>query len=516
MSEYRKIVSSNKDFKKINKDEKIVEMALRMYTAKTSIIKDLCYKKKIRKEEFNEVLKKTRLEDVKSRSEFVYKSELVLENLIYKHINTQDLSFVVREFKKYLEVNYHEKMLNTYDMVKFYIGSRGYNEINDMRAFRAIADGDLETYMLLANNSLDKLAHCIVRVVSFMTGDEELISQVEKLFTRHFDEKVEEGSFSTYSKVARNVCGRNYVVQTGYRKAVEDLDVVFMQGTLEILHKMLVDEESKELYDLIVNYSSTKSEIVDIEDTKESVEEVEVVIDNGNDDIKQVESLVDDSSSLDVVAEVNVEEMLNELTGAECSYLYDAVTTDSEKLVNKLRGCLDGIVDVIKAIEEREESEKYNENVQANDDLVKASDELRLENNELKLENTRLMKELEIQKRKASGSSLKQFVRALGSKDAAYQLSDLYLISENIISEYSDIQGRLMNMFMMLENLSLEPFSSYREIGDEFEIVRKDLAKNFTLDAALEGEDQIVKVKLIKNGWMLDNEVVILPLVKQI
>ncbi|MBQ3420878.1 MAG: hypothetical protein IJH34_04280 [Romboutsia sp.] len=90
------------------------------------------------------------------------------------------------------------------------------------------------------------------------------------------------------------------------------------------------------------------------------------------------------------------------------------------------------------------------------------------------------------------------------------------MLCEGIIEDDGNIPGRLINLFGMLENNYLEAFTEDKEINQEFEIDRKTLSQKYMLEMPLRGDDEIIKVKLIKNGWKYNGEIIVSPLVRQI
>lgn len=435
--------------------DKILEIVLRRHAQKTGVIKDILERKNVDRNETSKVLEEVKLERRYERIKLVRELDVILENLINERINGEDLESIVRRFINEVSIKYSRLGLSE-DTIKSFVGSRGFETTNDMRAFKALCYGDMATYKLFSRDS-EILMHCIIRVLALSEKDSVEILKMENLITEAFDQS-EEGN--AFKRVLRREMGKEGYFLKGYIKDVKKEDVCFYEGILSILPSTLKE--------------GLKNECSNVDDVHEKKEDQTIE----EDEIEPISSTEDNESA--------------------------GLKSTKEDTVERIKLKIEELSGLVEDLELKEEAT-----------IEKPSNEgLEMQLEELEKENARLLNE--IKRLRAEGVSLKDFVQKAGGKDCNYQLSDLYLLTEDLIEDDGNSIGRLINLVAILESLGVSAYVGDKKFNEEFEIERRELAQKYALEMPLKGDNAVVKVKLIKNGWMLNGNVIVLPLVKQI
>lgn len=464
----------------MNSREKVLEVALRRYTQKTVFIKEAAEKRGVSRKISTEILKGIKLDNIEARTDFVRDLDLNLEHLINEHINVEEMSYIIRKLNKYIDEKYSYVGM-TPNIVKSFVGSRHYDTVNDMRAFKALCSGDLETYNLFARESKDILMYSIIRVLSLILPSNVEVIELEDAITSKFGGEKEDNSPSTYAKVLKREMGKDGYLIKFYKEKVKPSDLCFYEGVLSILDPVL-----KECgYDVHLD----KKEEVSVD-----VEEIDV-IDELFDETETCVALPTLNNVQETCTTENKEEAVQDNSDIEIEKVNGDVLV---KLKNRIAECSE----IVDELEKEIQSLK----------TVVAGSELE----ELRIENAKLKNENEVLRVKTEGASLKDFIKTAGGRDTNYQLSELYLLSEDMVEDDGNTIGRVINVLTILESFGISAYFGDKKYLEEFEIERKELAKKYALEMPLVGSNDTVKVKLIKNGWMQDGNVIVLPLVKQI
>ena len=218
---------------------------------------------------------------------------------------------------------------------------------------------------------------------------------------------------------------------------------------------------------------------------------------NKGDEIEVININIDEFEiSPDIVVDISIENEINQEINEKNDY---------KKIKYHLTETLNLLSDL--------EKNRNDENL---DEYKVKNNELQDEINRLEEENNRLKNEIDILSSRASATSLKEFIQTIGGREYGYQLTDLYLLSEDIMSDDGNIPGRLINMFALLSAYNIEPYTSGKEIGDIFEIELKELAQKYSLESRIQETDEKIKVQLLKFGWKQNRDILVQPLVKQV
>lgn len=157
--------------------------------------------------------------------------------------------------------------------------------------------------------------------------------------------------------------------------------------------------------------------------------------------------------------------------------------------------------------------------VESFDPLVEKEQESKLKIAEEEIERLTQALELErIRAKQAEEKTLVHLLNSIGGSKSKYLLSDLFEESKGITPSNPNVsKGRLINLFSNFNlAIGLEEYSYNREVNELFEVSRTDLVKHFETTAPIQSENNQITVKIVKYGWMLNNIVVIPPLVMEV
>ncbi|OME19923.1 hypothetical protein [Paenibacillus odorifer] len=145
------------------------------------------------------------------------------------------------------------------------------------------------------------------------------------------------------------------------------------------------------------------------------------------------------------------------------------------------------------------------------------NNKLRIAEEEIKRLNIALDQEKE-RVRQTEDKVLTNLLKSLGGIKGNYLLSDLFEESQGIKPNNPNIStSRLVNLFSNLSlAIELEEFSNNKEMDEIFIVTRAELIKNYETNGPISTDSDEIKVKLLKYGWMLNNRVIIPPLVTEI
>ncbi len=138
----------------------------------------------------------------------------------------------------------------------------------------------------------------------------------------------------------------------------------------------------------------------------------------------------------------------------------------------------------------------------------------------LEEENQRLYAHLE---RMQEEKEQLQYKKLLDVFDGIAGIKSQYLLSEifeEVMNgngvEPAKLIGKLKNLFHYLRIMGIEPSTYGFEISEEVEISREVLKEKFTLTSPLSKSEENVKIKILKNGWIVDGKNLIYPLAEEV
>ncbi|WP_413404967.1 hypothetical protein [Paenibacillus amylolyticus] len=244
----------------------------------------------------------------------------------------------------------------------------------------------------------------------------------------------------------------------------------------------------------------------------------EILIENKGNQILSI-NVADFMNQLVVVEEI---EPFNEQNNQRL--IVEPYSTTAEKYsLNFLKRLLSQSIGIITNLEEKqihcveEVKARTTAEVNLSNDTISLQSTLRIAEEEI----VRLKQTLEQEKLKteeAKEKTLVKLITALAGSKARYLMSDLFEESLGIKPNNPVIStGRLINLFSTLDLvIGLEPYTDGRELNQTFTIQRNELTKTFEVNAPIQSQEDEIAIKIIKYGWMLDNKVVVSPLVAEI
>lgn len=449
-------------------NQKLLVDILSRYSMNMKSLKFNMRKKGIRSEDIDSILEEVNLFPDENRNKYMWNLENIIENVILNKIHISDESLIINEIKSEIEHIYPNIKLNEDNFIKL-LRDRRYRNINDMRAFSAICNGDLATYNNYSTSECDLISSYIIKTLILFNLD---IKQIEEIYI-YLNTLYNEVSYeqSEYKKVLRYDWKFKNNILKSFVEFNEGKKPVFIDGVLSILKSYLDDKTYNEIF---AERESTEDKLI--------VQEINIEDFNIKPDIvNHTEDVVVDETT-------------------EC----EIEGTENYNIQEKIKSNLLEVLELVNKFKEIKES--------SNDEV----EDLKIKNKELEDENIRLRNEIEVLKSRVSSVSLKDFIQKIGGQESEYELTDLYLLSEEILKDDGYIPGRLLNMFNVLIQFNIEPHTFGKKIGDTFEIELKELSQNYNLSTRIKEVEGPIKVELLKYGWRQNKDIIVRPLVKQV
>lgn len=442
----------------MNKEE-IIEFYLKRFTLGEDKPAYKLNKQNIEKEEIKNVLDGVGLLTISSRLNYIWYLDYVIENTILENIHLSDELLIINKISTQMKELFPSIKISE-ERFKRILSNRYIKSINSMRALSAICYGEIDTFNDYDKNNKYLLANYITKTL--------ILSNVNlKDIENNFEEAKELTNDNQRNHPINSILKFQWCYDDSigdeFRAFMKDKKVVYLDGVLNIL-KDCTDKEK-------------------LNETLES----------------KLESKYNNINSIETdTNELNIHQKYEEVTTGE-------IYIDNDKLISVKSTIKENLMKSLSLLEELKEEN--------NSTII---EEIKAKNEEIENENKRLKHEIEVLKYKASSTSLKEFIQKMGGPEFGYQLTDLYLLSEDILADDGNIPGRLLNMFSLLEMYNIEPYTSEKIIDEEFGIELKELGQKYNLETPIKGNDEKIKVKLVKYGWKQNNFVIVSPLVKQI
>lgn len=447
----------------MNKQE-IIEFYLRSFTLDVDKPAHKLNKKNIQKEEIKKVLDEAKLFNISSRLNYIWSLDYIIENTIIENIHLSDEVLIINKIYAQMKELFPSVKISE-ESFKNVLNNRYIKSINSMRALAAICHGEISTFNDYDKDNKFLLANYIIKTL--------ILSNVNC--------KDVENNFEDIKKLTNNNKKYNPIdsllkfdwcfddnIFNEFREFMKDKKVVYTEGILNILKDYIKDEESfKEILENKLEFEQNGMNPIEID-----------------------------------INELNIEPEIGVVTTKSTEGIYIDNNTETQSVKSKIREKLMKSLSLLDELKE--------------EDNVAIVEEIKAKNEELESENKRLKHEIAVLKSKVSSTSLKEFIQKIGGPEFGYQLTDLYLLSEEILSDDGNILGRLLNMFSLLEMYNIEPYTAGKSIGEEFEIELKELGPNYNLETPIRSNEEKVKVKIVKYGWKQNNIVIVSPLVKQV
>lgn len=445
----------------MNKQE-IIEFYLRSFTLDADKPAHKLNKKNINKDEIKKVLDEAGLFTISSRLNYIWSLDYAIENTVIKNIHLSDELLITNKINNKMEELFPNLKISE-ESFKNILNNRYIKSINSMRALAAICHGDINTFNDYDKENKHLLANYIIKTLVLSNMN---CNDIQNKFDEIKEITNDNRKFHPIDNILKFAWNFDEDILNEFKEFMKDKKEVYTEGVLNILKDCIKNEDS---FNQIL--------VSKLESQENSADLIEIDIN-----------------------ELSIEPKMEEVTTDVKDEIYMDYNKQSIKLIIKEK-----LMKSLSLLEELNEEDNSN--------IV---EEIKAKNEELENENKRLKHEIEVLKSKISSTSLKEFIQKMGGPEFGYQLTDLYLLSEDILEDDGNIPGRLLNMFSLLEMYNIEPYTAGKLIGEEFEIGLKELGPNYNLEVPIRSKEDKVKVKIVKYGWKQNNTVIVSPLVKQI
>ena len=194
---------------------------------------------------------------------------------------------------------------------------RGYKNINDMRAFAAICEGDIEVYKAYSRNSDNILSYAILRVLAIANeyndskGQEktnEILQLTKNILTSIYGIK-DAYSLNVETVMRNNFKEKDYLLEE-YKKVATKGEVLFASGVFKILKEYFEKEQNLQAYE-VIKENFEKAFLETSLEEKEDVDACENKESSLSEDCISIseEDKKDDLDDILEVVEINIDEI---------------------------------------------------------------------------------------------------------------------------------------------------------------------------------------------------------------
>ncbi|MFF2912079.1 hypothetical protein [Paenibacillus sp. NPDC057934] len=434
---------------------------------------------------------------MQKRNDFYWRLYALTERVFFEQSDITDeeqLALIVAQ-----EWNKHEREPQlTSEVCRLFIQRSNLKISSKRKALESLSRGDIESSKAFQSQSkfFSELLCRYVICHAKLSNELELCELVDEITAWFFPEGQRETARSAMRSIGFLTSKKPMGRIRAYQKFVGPERLVFQAGITEILieHKghHTISSRLESFIKLLENKDEDTTQDQSIQLSADACVAVSsVIVDKRSDTIVvSPDSLRGEENSLDSL-KVLLAQALGVITGLE--QLQVQRTEEANDLAK------------ITVEDNHQTSSMTNEQ-----DILRVAEE----------EIERLKQALEQEKLKtryAEEKTLVQLITDLGGK-GKYLLSDLLEESLGIKPSNPVVStGRLINLFSILDRaIGLERYSDGRELNEPFSIFRNELTKTFEVNAPIQSQEDRITVKIIKYGWMLDNKVVVSPLVSEI
>ncbi|MGM0501232.1 MAG: hypothetical protein ACQERJ_01765 [Bacillota bacterium] len=443
-----------------------------------------------------EQLERVNLADYNDRNNFYWELEVKAEEIIYSNSDLENKALADLIVEKWNQKD--TKFPITQEAVLDFLGKKRFKFSKTQKGFRYLCEGDIDSYKMFGESPYifaDLLTRFMLLVYSYKSTG---LDNSRKILKYYFASN----GLKEYKNVIENRFREvdNFGLMTVYGRHMNLDKFVFTEGILKIINDYVlavdkneakrmwneiteaVNEQSNLEYELIV----ASDEITD-ETNAESGGEKNTEKSNKSSDkenkSEQDKKIENDSSQL------------NEESKKTMEIFKDNITERLDKLDNK--------VDQVLANQTQENSTTENQRMER-----------------LEARNLNLQRKLETLRREnddIESKVMSKIIKKLGGKDANYLLSKLHAESKGELPNNRQIsKGRLINLFSAFKSLGVKPYSAGKKLGEVFEVEKSELIDKFMLEDPINAVDDKLKVKLVGKGWIYNDQVLVMPLVKEV
>lgn len=429
-------------------------------------MKDMQKELNISNEQLEARLEQIQLHHNSKRRIFCWKLQLLAEKMVNENsaVQNTDLNdMIVREW------NTSHRIKITGDIVSAFFDRSLLANDKQRHAFTALCSGDFESYKIYADEDPTLFSELLIRFLVYFLKEYAVRHVYESLLRYFFNEEA--------VRIGKKTLGRlDFYMRSGkplqhnIESLVENLplsETVFAEGMKSILLPVAktLAKEDKEIETLFqaINKDTPEGPAAPLQEVNDTQGE------------KARESA--ESTEKNQAGERSVSEQIAEY---------------AQKIV-ELSGQLTT----------PEASEQQSQQLQ-----------------ELKKDNQRLYAHLERmqeEKEQLQYKKLLDVFETISGKSSQYLLSEIFdEVMKSRNEENSLLIGKLKNLFHYFRLVEIEPTTYGFEIGEEFEITRESLKEKFALTSPLSSSDPIIKIKILKSGWVMNGKMLVYPLVEEI
>ncbi|MER2189447.1 MAG: hypothetical protein ABS951_00715 [Solibacillus sp.] len=446
------------------------------------------------------------LESFKKRLDVGWKLQNYIEKVMYDQKNYDDIEFITEMVTK--EWNKHEALQLSDNTVQWYI-LRLFKSINHRKAYGELCEGDLESYKFFTPDA-NLFAQYVVR--QLFTYDRVQIRFVPTMFEWIYKKYFTDNAKEQYKQVLKKLNledprNKNHDKKpnslpfvlvpraTIQGKVARVMGLPFIPALEKLYVKHYEESNQQELPSFVIQFMDEfvyKKPVKKREPKQESNEKSE------NTEKPQV--LV--TSPAEVTnKQPDVATPKPDVKQASSS---KQEHTDIDRIIAQLQQLKQTMAQPVSL-------EPVAQPAEQNEAQMKLAEE------EIgRLRQT--IQEQDTQLKAMKNQVHTQLAELLGGARSNYLLSDLYSESmgESKLSRPL-IQGQLLNFFNLLgDAMQLEPMSHGYEMGEEFDFPRAELARQFDILSSITGEEDSVRVKLVKYGWSINGQTIVLPQVTEL
>ena len=146
-------------------NQKIILNTLKKYNSNYKYISEWFRRNGVEKSKLSKILEEVGLIKLEDRTAYIWSLESILENIVLNKVYLLEESSLVQEVKDKIEQLYPNIKLSE-ELFKSLLKSRNYSGINEMRAFTALCNGDIDTYNTYSLSDKNMLSRYIIRTLA--------------------------------------------------------------------------------------------------------------------------------------------------------------------------------------------------------------------------------------------------------------------------------------------------------------------------------------------------------------
>ncbi|MFJ5717412.1 hypothetical protein [Neobacillus sp. NPDC093127] len=437
-----------------------------------------------------------------TRKIFIWKLAALTEKMIYENpfSSNSDIAEIVLK-----EWNAKEEIKITRETAQAYLQKSSLRLDNSKRAFQALCHEDIESYKLFSQNDALFFSELLTRFGLYFTDKFSdtmplAILVLPALFENPEVESLMNKALSKLGfKGGKNKI--NFDAMKLYKKNFDIKEAVFAKGLYSIIFPILVANHEKEEVNKI--YGNLKAFCWKQENEGgESDYSVDFLDFDAELEATPVEVIHEVAPKAKEETELKQEQEVDPQTPTK--------QEEPEELKRQTHDTLMVKLSLLSAAFQESVTEAVAEYIQASPQEEKQDSYIA----QLEEENKRLyvhIDKMEQEREVLQDRKITEFLKLIGGQESRYLLSDLY---EDSVSEVHF--GKVKNLFNFFQMFGIEPFNYGFKLGEEVTVTKQELAQKYNLSGVLGAVEQEIKVRIVRHGWLLNDKVIVLPLVEEV